>query len=65
VNEFLARLHPYRQYENAEFAIHRISLEQGEFFHESEGDPCKALLRYLGRGDVSPLLDMPSLSEQR
>lgn len=65
VNEFLARVHPYRQYDNAEFAIHRVSLEQGEFFHEPEGEPCRALLRYVGRGDINPPLDMPGLSETR
>lgn len=65
VNEFLARLHPYRQYDNADFAIHRVSLEQGAFFHERESEPCKVLSRWIGRGDVSPLLDMPSLSEAR
>lgn len=65
VNEFLARLHPYRQYDNSEFAIHRLSLEQGQFFREAEGEPCKPLQRWVGRGDVSPLLDMPSLSEAR
>lgn len=62
VNEFLARLHPYRQFDNADFAVHRLSLEQGAFFREPQGEPCKILSRHLGRGDVSPLLEMPSLS---
>lgn len=63
VNELLARLHPYRQFDNREFAIYRVSLEQGQLFHESEGEPCKALAKWVGRGDISPLLDLPSLSD--
>jgi hypothetical protein len=63
VNELLARLHPYRQFDNREFAIYRVSLEQGQLFHESEGTPCKALAKWVGRGDISPLLDLPSLSD--
>lgn len=63
VQEFLARLHPYRQYDNREFAIHRISLEQGQFFHEAEGEPCRVLSQWVGRGDLTPLLDLPALSE--
>jgi hypothetical protein len=62
VNEFLARLHPYRQFDNREFAIHRVSLEQGQFYREAEGPPCPALSRWVGRGDLSPLLDLPALS---
>lgn len=63
VNELLARVHPYRQMENREFAIHRVSLEQGQFFREVEGVPCRLLERWVGRGDLSPLLDLPALSE--
>jgi hypothetical protein len=65
VNEFLARLHPYRYDPNAGFAASRFSLIQGATFLEAEGPPCKALARHAGRGDVSPLLDMPALSERR
>jgi hypothetical protein len=65
VNEFLARLHPYRYDPNAEFAVHRVSLIQGAAYLERDGPPCKALARHAGRGDVRPLLDMPALSERR
>jgi hypothetical protein len=63
VNEFLARLHAYRDDSNADFAIHRISLTQAQIYHESDGAPCPALSRHVGRGDTSPLLDMPELSD--
>src|SRR5207248_2895058 len=42
VNEFLARLHPYRYDPNAGFAASRFSLIQAATFQEAEGPPCKA-----------------------
>ncbi len=64
VNEFLARLHPYRLSENDEFAVVRTSFVQGEQYHsEEEVPPREAHRRNLGRGDCDPLLDMPLLSE--
>lgn len=62
VNEFLARLHPYRLDPNAEHAVIRISLSHGIFEHEADGAPCPVLSRHAGRGDVEPLLDWPELS---
>ena len=63
VNEFLARLHPYRYDPNRDFAVVRVSLIQGETYREAEGPPSELLAKNLGRGDVRPLLDMPVLSE--
>lgn len=62
INELLARLHPYRLDPNGEYAIHRVSLSHGIYEHVGDGDPCALLARHVGRGDVSPLLDMPELS---
>lgn len=62
VNELLARLHPYRLDPNGEYAIHRISLSHGIYEHLPDGDPCPALSRHVGRGDVLPLLDWAELS---
>lgn len=62
VNEFLARLHPYRLDPNADYAVHRLSLSHGIYEHEDDGDPCPVLARHVGRGDVSPLLDWAELS---
>jgi hypothetical protein len=61
VNELMARIHPYRLEPNADYAAHRISLSHGIFAHERDDDPCPALSRHAGRGDVSPLLDWPEL----
>jgi ThiF family/Prokaryotic homologs of the JAB domain len=63
VNEFLARIHHFRDDGNKDFAQTRISLTQAQFYNEGETEPCKALSRNAGRGDVFPLLDMPELSE--
>ena len=62
VNEFLARLHPYRIDPNADYAVHRLSLSHGIYEHEDDGAPCPVLARHVGRGDVSPLLDWAELS---
>jgi len=62
LNEFLARLHPYRVDPNADYAVHRLSLSHGIYEHEDDGDPCPVLARHVGRGDVSPLLDWAELS---
>jgi len=64
-NEFLARLHPYRLDDNADYATVRASLMQGEFYRQGDGAPCPVLRKYIGRGDIDPVLDMPSLSNVR
>jgi hypothetical protein len=62
VNEFLARLHPYRDDENKHFATYRFSLSQAQIYKEKEGEVCRLLARHVGHGDITPLLDMPELS---
>lgn len=62
VNELLARLHPYRNQPNSEFAILGASLAEVQFYPEQEGSVCEVLHRHVGRGDVTPLLDRPALS---
>lgn len=63
VNEMLARIHPYRDEPNGNYAANRLSLKHGEMFSEPDGASCSLLTRHTGRGDVSPLLDRPDLSE--
>lgn len=64
VNEFLARLHPYRLDPNGDYAINRISLSHGIFDHEPDGSPCPVVSRHVGRGDVEPPLDWAELSQE-
>ena len=62
VNEFLARLHRFRDDSNEWFGVTRYSLTQGQFYQEPESEPCPVLSRHAGRGDTTPLLDLPELS---
>lgn len=64
VNEFLARIHQFRDDENCKYASTTISLTQAHTYYSEESEPCEVLSRHVGRGDVSPLLDMPELSEE-
>lgn len=63
VNELLARLRPYRDDSNGEFASYGFSLTQAHIYKNADGEPCRLLARHVGRGDMIPLLDMPELSE--
>lgn len=61
VNEFLARLHPFRLGANAEQASVRLRFDAMLLDAEPESN-AEPLRRSLGRGDVTPLLDLPELS---
>jgi hypothetical protein len=63
VNEFLARLHPYRLDENSEFSTVRTSFIQGIDYLEPDRNASGSFFRYIGKGDIRPLLSMPELSE--
>ena len=62
VNEFLARLHPYRNGPNKNYAYVGVNLSEMLFHFEPETVPCRLLERHVGRGDVVPLLERASLS---
>lgn len=62
INEFLARIHPYRDEGNHGFAKTCMSLTQGEFYNEAEDWPCEVFKKYIGRGDMVPFLNMPTFS---
>lgn len=62
VNEFLARIHPYRNQPNAHYATIDASLTEMQFYPEGESPVCTVLQPHVGRGDVTPLLDRPALS---
>jgi hypothetical protein len=62
VNEFLARLHPYRNRPNGAYAELAGSLSEMQFYPEAEAAPCQILERHVGRGDIVPLLERPVLS---
>lgn len=63
INEFIARLHPYRHDDNAESAVVRTSFIQGSHYRETEESGTGSFTTHIGRADVRPLLSMPELSE--
>jgi hypothetical protein len=63
VNEFLARLHPYRLDPNRDFARMQVSLSHGFSVAEPDGPPDPTFAGILGRGDTDPLLQMPELTD--
>lgn len=62
VLEMLNRLHPIRHDGNENFAMQRWSLSGDICETAEDGDRCRSVSCYLGRGDFEPLLGMPSLS---
>jgi hypothetical protein len=63
VNEFLARLHPYRYDDNGDSAIVRTSFIQAAEYREREPAASGMFHAQIGKGDLRPLLSMPELSE--
>ncbi len=62
IQEFLARLHPFRNEPNASYATVRANLLEPFLVTEPDGPPCIVFSRRVGRGDVEPLVDRPDLS---
>jgi hypothetical protein len=67
VNDFLARLHPYREQSNSEVASITFSLSSLEFIIQSETayKPCQMLQSKVGWGDIEPLLGLIELAERK
>lgn len=57
VNNFLARLHPFRIDPNSEIRHQWFDLINGIFGNSDGGEHCRVLQRLAGRGDVQPVLD--------
>lgn len=65
VNEFLARLHPYRGEPSSGFARTAFDLTNGLLMHTAEHEflCCDYFAKMAGGGDVVPLLNTPALVE--
>ncbi len=61
MNDFLARLHPYRRIPNVEIGCLRVDLRELMIHQEPEGTVDPGLARWVGRGDVKPFLQTPAL----
>lgn len=64
VQEFLARRYGFRDSPNGEYASVRLSLAGMMYDFESEGEVDMRLRRYVGVGDVTPLLNMIAFSRR-
>lgn len=65
VNEFLARLHPFREEPNDVFASVTFSLASMEIITDPDEGICEILGAKVGLGDTKPLLGMMELAERR
>ena len=65
VNEFLARLHPFREEQNHNYAAVTFSLASMELIPDPEEGICEIMAKNVGRGDVKPLLGLLELAERR
>ncbi len=62
VQEFLARLHPYRNRSNRHYSYVGANLAEMQIYTESEGEACPLLTPHVGRGDTKPILNLAGLS---
>ncbi len=59
VNDFLARLHPYRNNPNADIGSIAVNLREPLLRPDEEGDPDEGMAKSVGLGDIRPILAMP------
>ena len=64
INDLLARIHNYRYEDNCKYASTTFNFCDWSLITESEEkiNQDNIFIKYLGRGDISPILDMSSLS---
>ncbi len=63
VNDFLARLHPYRKMDNADIGSIEFSLAELRLTADEELEDCPMLKPHVGFGDRKPALGLPQLGE--
>lgn len=57
VNELLARIHPYRNFDNSEVDVMKVSFADCATFHEQMVERCNYFSKISGEGDIKPLLN--------
>lgn len=62
VNDFLARIHPFRNMPNSEVDIVKIDYTDCVSYSEQMKEPCPFFSKWIGKGDIEPLLNSPELS---
>ncbi|RFZ92946.1 ThiF family adenylyltransferase [Mucilaginibacter conchicola] len=63
VNDFLARIHPYRNISNSDVDAIKIDFADGLSYTETFTEVCPFFRKWVGKGDVEPLLNSPELSD--
>lgn len=63
INDFLARLHPYRNEPNSDYETVRLGISNGVSYMEEVSEPCSFFCKYTGKGDTFPLLGLIELSQ--
>lgn len=61
INDFLARIHSYRWFSNENIATIRMHLSETFVNYEGLASTKSSLARYVGLGDVEPLLKEPNI----
>lgn len=64
INEFLARIHPYRYDDNSNYSITKLSLTDSYILYEPDNTIDRYLEKYVGRGSMKPQLNMPELNKE-
>ena len=64
INDFLARLLPYRHIPNSDIGSIEFSLGRVRLTADEEPEFCEVLAPYVGLGDRLPLLGLPELQER-
>lgn len=62
VEEFLARIHHYRFEPNTNFNIQQWEFIHNVYLHRQDTTSDLGSVKYIGRGDMAPLLNMPELT---
>lgn len=62
INEFMSRLHTFRSCDNSDCDVIRFNFMETMIIKESAPTDCGDVERFLGHGEVDPLMRMPVLS---
>lgn len=61
INDFLNRIHPFRNVSNEEVSVIRIFFNELSMFYEYDEKPCPFFSKYVGYGDIKPLLNLSEI----
>ena len=62
VNDFLSRIHSFRNFANADVDAIKVDFSDCLSYPDSLPEVCPFFLKWVGKGDIEPLLNSPELS---